>query len=174
MAYLKKETYPKAGGGHILGICAPVPLGITPPLNRASRRPNDAAGDVFVQSFFERPILNSPYAYPDRHWELDVDGQPTNQILPKRRKSELLTPVPKPEKRLRDANQPGLMFDSGHGLSTHEQEYTPTRIISEIRRDVEDCRKLPNPDQWEDYACVGHTDNADNVRAPTLARARSA
>ncbi len=21
--------------------------------------------------FFERPILNSPYAYPARHWELD-------------------------------------------------------------------------------------------------------
>ena len=27
-------------------------------------------------SFFERPILNSPYAYPGRHWELDADGQP--------------------------------------------------------------------------------------------------
>lgn len=33
-----------------------------------------------MDSFFERPILNSPYAYPDRHWELDEDGQPTNQI----------------------------------------------------------------------------------------------
>ena len=40
-----------------------------------------------MDSFFERPILNSPYAYPDRHWELDDDGQPTNQILPKRRDS---------------------------------------------------------------------------------------
>jgi type III restriction enzyme len=37
-----------------------------------------------VESFFERPILNSPYAHPDRHWELDDDGQPTNQILPER------------------------------------------------------------------------------------------
>ena len=26
--------------------------------------------------FFENPILNSPYAYPARHWELDADGQP--------------------------------------------------------------------------------------------------
>jgi type III restriction enzyme len=25
--------------------------------------------------FFEQPILNAPYAYPGRHWELDVDGQ---------------------------------------------------------------------------------------------------
>ena len=52
-----------------------------------------------MDSFFERPILDSPYAYPDRHWELDDDGQPTNQILPKRRESKLVTPVPKSQKR---------------------------------------------------------------------------
>jgi type III restriction enzyme len=55
-----------------------------------------------ADSFFERPILNSPYAYPDRHWELDDEGQPTNIILPKRRDSKLLTPVPKRQKRRRD------------------------------------------------------------------------
>jgi len=27
--------------------------------------------------FFDAPILNSPYAYPARHWELDEYGQPT-------------------------------------------------------------------------------------------------
>jgi type III restriction enzyme len=27
-------------------------------------------------SFFDRPILNSPYDYPARHWELDETGQP--------------------------------------------------------------------------------------------------
>ena len=36
--------------------------------------------------FFEQPILNSPYEYPSRHWELDAAGQPTNTILPERRK----------------------------------------------------------------------------------------
>ena len=30
--------------------------------------------------FFERPILNSPYDYPTRIWELDSEGQPTQQI----------------------------------------------------------------------------------------------
>jgi len=25
--------------------------------------------------FFERPILNSPYEYPGRHWALDENGQ---------------------------------------------------------------------------------------------------
>jgi type III restriction enzyme len=101
------------------------------------------------EGFFERPILNSPYACPDRHWELDDDGQPTNQILPQRRESKLLTPVPKPQKRRRAPNQPGFVFDSGHGLSTEEQEYNPTPIINEIRRYVEDWRNLPNPDQWQ-------------------------
>jgi type III restriction enzyme len=98
------------------------------------------------EGFFERPILNSPYAHPNRHRELDDDGQPTNQILPKRRESKLLTPVPKPQKRRRTANQPGFVFDSGHGLSTEEQEYNPTPIINETRRHVEDwC----NRDQWQ-------------------------
>lgn len=31
--------------------------------------------------FFEQPILNSPYDYPVRHWELDSSGQPTQQII---------------------------------------------------------------------------------------------
>ena len=30
--------------------------------------------------FFDHPILNSPYEYPQRHWELDSDGQPTQRI----------------------------------------------------------------------------------------------
>lgn len=25
--------------------------------------------------FFEKPILNSPYEYPKRHWEIDAQGQ---------------------------------------------------------------------------------------------------
>ena len=31
--------------------------------------------------FFEKPVLNSPYEYPGQHWELDDDGQPTQQII---------------------------------------------------------------------------------------------
>jgi len=33
-----------------------------------------------TDSFFDRPILNSPYALPMRHWELDDVGQPTQRI----------------------------------------------------------------------------------------------
>ena len=34
--------------------------------------------------FYERPILNSPYEYPEHHWELDEFGQPTGAIVDKR------------------------------------------------------------------------------------------
>lgn len=30
--------------------------------------------------FFDHPILNSPYECPQRHWELDADGQPTRPL----------------------------------------------------------------------------------------------
>ncbi|HUC67950.1 MAG TPA: hypothetical protein VMA53_21220 [Stellaceae bacterium] len=51
-----------------------------------------------TDQFFERPILNSPYAYPGLHWELDADGQPTDRILDNPRPCDLVTPVPLPKK----------------------------------------------------------------------------
>src|SRR5947209_5015388 len=102
------------------------------------------------ESFFQRPILNSPYAYPAQHSELDDEGQPTDRIIPARRRSELMTPVPKPQKRRRRVTgQAEIVFDSGNGLSSEEQEYNPTPIINEIRTYVEGWRNLPNPDQWQ-------------------------
>jgi type III restriction enzyme len=53
------------------------------------------------ESFFERPILNSPYTYPIKNWELDANKQPTNDIVDARRRSALITPVPKPQKTAR-------------------------------------------------------------------------
>jgi type III restriction enzyme len=50
------------------------------------------------QSFFERPILNSPYDCPSRHWEL-VNSIPTEETVELRRESRLVTPVPQPRKR---------------------------------------------------------------------------
>ena len=49
--------------------------------------------------FFDHPILNSPYEYPERHWELDSTGQPTQSISEKRRRAEFITPIPKPKKQ---------------------------------------------------------------------------
>ncbi len=78
--------------------------------------------------FFEKPILNSPYACPARHWELDDEGQPTNRLLESRRRSELITPVPLPKKRRQKRGQREMVFDEGEGLSTEEQQYNPTPI----------------------------------------------
>lgn len=99
-------------------------------------------------AFFERPILNSPYEYPSRHWELDADGQPTNRLIEARRRSDLITPVPKPKKRKKSKDQTEMVLDSGDGLSSADQEYNPTPIINEIRSYVESWRRLPNPEQW--------------------------
>ena len=52
-------------------------------------------------AFFEQPILNSPYGYPSRHWELDPTGQPTQQIADSRRRADFITPIPKPRNGLR-------------------------------------------------------------------------
>jgi type III restriction enzyme len=100
------------------------------------------------ETFFERPILNSPYRYPGQHWELDGDGQPTNRISETRRRSELITPVPKPKKRRKSTNQSSMAFDAGDELSSKDQEYNPTPIINEVRSYVETWRNLPNPSQW--------------------------
>ena len=54
-----------------------------PRATQIRRRTEDIA--IMTYSFFERPILNSPYAYPGGHWELDEDGQPTNRIIAARR-----------------------------------------------------------------------------------------
>ena len=99
--------------------------------------------------FFEQPILNSPYDYPDRHWELDAQGQPTQKIVEKRRVVEFITPIPKPKKKKNEQKQGRFVFDEGKGLSTQEQEYDPTPIINELRRHVEQWRSLPNPKDWK-------------------------
>ena len=57
--------------------------------------------------FFEQPILNSPYAYPSRHWELDKLGQPTQKILDSRRQAAYITPIPKPRKSKHAPKQKG-------------------------------------------------------------------
>ena len=99
--------------------------------------------------FFDQPILNSPYEYPRRHWELDEHGQPTQKIVETRRRAEFITPIPKPKKRKGAAAQQEIVFDEGKGLSTKEQQYDPTSIINEVRGHVDAWRALPNPNQWQ-------------------------
>jgi type III restriction enzyme len=81
-------------------------------------------------SFFDQPILNSPYEVPSRHHALDDEGQPLD-VPPAegRRESKLLTPAPKPRKRRLEAAQESLAFGDQTGVSHEGQEYNPTPII---------------------------------------------
>ena len=98
--------------------------------------------------FFEQPILNSPYEYPARHWELDGSGLPTDQINERRRSAKFFTPIPKPKKRRQSAQQ-DIVFDEGAGLSTEQQQYDPMPIINEIRRHVDQWRARANANEWQ-------------------------
>lgn len=98
--------------------------------------------------FFEKPILNSPYAYPAQHWELDGNGQPTQQIVANRRRAEFITPIPQPRKRKGLSKQEALVFDEGKGLSTQAQQYDHQAVINAVRREVDKWRMLPNAADW--------------------------
>ena len=99
--------------------------------------------------FFEQPILNSPYSRPLRHWELDAQGQPTQQILESRRSAEFITPIPKPKKRrvAKDAQQ-DIVFRDEKGLSTRQQQYDAISIINEVRSAVAIWREKLKPSEW--------------------------
>ena len=101
--------------------------------------------------FFDQPVLNAPYGYPLRHWELDAQGQPTQKIVESRRRAEFITPIPKPKKRraASGANQRQIVFDEGKGLSTEGQQYDQTSVINELRSYVDAWRELPTHNLWQ-------------------------
>ena len=100
-------------------------------------------------AFFEQPILNSPYAAPARHWELDADGQPTLQIIEERRRASFVTPIPKPKKRKgKKDTQADLPLGDDTGLSTANQLYESMSIINQIRGAVGLWRENPTVSQW--------------------------
>ena len=99
------------------------------------------------QTFFEKPILNSPYQYPARHWQLDDSGQPNDTILSERRKCSYVTPVPKAKKNKNHA-QAELVINTDEGMTIDGQTYDPHLIINEIRFAVDAWRKIPDAKNW--------------------------
>jgi len=101
--------------------------------------------------FFDEPILNSPYDYPSRHWELDDTGQPTRKIIDSRRAASFVTPIPKPRKR-KSKKVPAVQAVQGnlfaHELTTDKQTYDHTALINAVRREVDQWRRIPNPGEW--------------------------
>ncbi len=98
--------------------------------------------------FFEQPILNSPYEYPSRHWELDASGQPTNKIRDKRREFAFITAIPTVRKR-RNAQREMVFDAAAQALETETQQYDLTALISGVRQRVDRWRELSDPNSWQ-------------------------
>ena len=76
-----------------------------------------------ANTFYERPILNSPYEKPRFHYPLDDHGQPLGlPPVESRRPSKFIVPVPQARRRAARA-QGALPLEI----------YSNSAIISEIR-----------------------------------------
>jgi type III restriction enzyme len=91
-----------------------------------------------LNSFYERPILNSPYRPPELHHPLDQNGQPL-EGEPKqgRRPSRFIVPVPASRKRASETQ-----------ASLDLETYSENALINEIRGYVDRWRSLRNPADW--------------------------
>lgn len=91
-----------------------------------------------MSSFYERPILNSPYRAPALHHPLDAHGQPIEGApRPGRRPARFIAPIP--AERKKPASAQGTLE-----LGTYE-DYAR---INEIRSHLESWRALRNPADW--------------------------
>lgn len=76
-----------------------------------------------LKTFYERPILNSPYRAPELHHPLDASGQPLEgEPRQGRRPSRFIVPVPASRKKAL-ASQASLELET----------YTENALINEIR-----------------------------------------
>lgn len=91
-----------------------------------------------MSSFYDRPILNSPYRAPELHHPLDENGQPLEGApKPGRRPSRFIVPVPASRKKA-STTQASLDLET----------YTENALINEIRRYLDSWRALRNPADW--------------------------
>jgi type III restriction enzyme len=85
-------------------------------------------------AIIDNPILNSPFAEPSSHWELDENGIPTGIVANGRRRSEFIVPVPPPKHKV--AAQASLGLEDEYG-KRQANDY-----INEIRGKVTQWRTL--------------------------------
>ena len=75
--------------------------------------------------FDNNPILNSPYGYPKKHWQLNDEGQPTGVVNSGRRGSFHLVPIPAAQRR--------KQIDADQAFLDIEEETKENPIINRIR-----------------------------------------
>lgn len=89
-------------------------------------------------SFYERPILNSPYGAPTLHHPLDDSGQPLEGTpINGRRPSKFIVPVPASRKK-------AISSQTSLDLET----YSDNPLINETRGYLAAWRAIPNPADW--------------------------
>lgn len=95
-------------------------------------------------TFFENPILNSPYELPQKHWKTDSNNRPTGEVASSRRPSSLRSPIPAPGAGRGEgaAEQLDLFADTVDGVDYRENDF-----INDIRLHVGKWRELPR-DKW--------------------------
>jgi type III restriction enzyme len=87
-----------------------------------------------LAAVIDNPILNSPFAEPSSHWELDENGIPTGIAAEGRRCSGFIVPVPPPKHKV--TAQASLGLEDGYG-KRQANDY-----INEIRGKVAQWRSL--------------------------------
>ena len=92
-------------------------------------------------SFFEQPILNSPYEAPRLHHALDEHGQPLDvPPVEGRRRSEIITPVPMPRMQTGRTSQgslplaTGMIALSGAGIQPNPDHQRNPHACRELAR----------------------------------------
>lgn len=92
-----------------------------------------------LDRFFENPILNSPYEYPQRHWEMDAANKPTGRIIEQRRKSSDRTPIASASSKGGVETFQGDLFTE----SVDQVAYRENELINSIRSEVAAWRNAP-------------------------------
>lgn len=87
-----------------------------------------------MPAVIDNPILNSPFAEPSRHWELDENGVPTGVPASGRRRSEFIVPVPPPKHKVKAQASLDLEDDWGRRQAND--------YINEVRAKVAAWRAL--------------------------------
>ena len=82
--------------------------------------------------FFDHPILNSPYEGPQRYWELDASGQPTQQIIGTRREDAKFK-----AETMKTYWVPGVNHFGSHGRWAFAEFCDVYEIESDFRAKVE-------------------------------------
>ena len=119
----------------------------------------ETATPNLVQTFAHNPILNSPYEYPARHWDMDENNQPTAKVNEFRRPSSLKSPIAAARRR-GGMTQADLFAENEDGV-----DYGTNDLINSIRKEVDAWRRLPQ-ERWnvtaETSRLLRHWRNKEN------------